>query len=377
MRLNSLAALLLFGGLIFAAGCSSDSDSDSSGNTTQLQVEITPDGCSPAVIDTKAGPTTFVVTNKGAAAVDEFEVLDGDRVLGEAENVAPGLTGKFTLNLKAGTYTTYCPGGKTTEKGVLNVTGDGAAAPSDPDLDAALQKYDDYVTDQVGQLVAAVKDMRDAIGAGSVDQARAKYIAARPYYERIEPVAESFGDLDPAIDARADDAGPEALTGFHRIEYGLWEKNSTDGLKEVADQLVKDVETLQSRIPDFEYDALAIANGAVDLLGEVTSSKITGEEERYSHIDLIDFQANVDGAREAFTALQAALAKRQPDLAKTLETEFANVYAALSGYKTASGYVLYTDLKESDTRLLAQKIDALGEPLSEMAEAISQPPKAN
>ena len=39
-----------------------------------------------------------------------------------------------------------------------------------------------------------------------------------------------------------------------------------------------------------------VANGSVDLLGEVAKSKVTGEEERYSHTDLGDFEANVDGA---------------------------------------------------------------------------------
>ena len=41
-------------------------------------------------------------------------------------------------------------------------------------------------------------------------------------YERVEPVAESFGDLDPRIDARANDVPKSKWTGFHPIERRLW-----------------------------------------------------------------------------------------------------------------------------------------------------------
>jgi iron uptake system component EfeO len=362
--------------ILGAAACKSDSDSDS-GSTAQIKVSLTNDGCSPSTIDAKTGPTTFIVTNSGAAAVTELEVMSGDRILGEVENIVPGLSGKFTLNLRSGSYVLYCPGGKTAEKGTLTVKGDDTtgSGTEDPDLAAANTTYKDYVESQVGQLVTAVGALRDAIASNNLQAAKDRYADARPYYERIEPIAESFGDLDPAIDERADDKEATELTGFHRIEYGLWVDGSTDGLKDLADQLVKDIQTLKDQVPGYEYDPLATANGAVDLLGEVTASKITGEEERYSHLDLVDFAANVDGAKEAFSAVRAALVRRDPDLATTLDARFKDVYDALANYKKGNSYVVYTDLTSSDTKLLGQKIDALGEPLSQLAESLNKAPK--
>ena len=47
--------------------------------------------------------------------VTEVELIEGESVLGEAENLAPGLSGTFSANLEAGTYTIYCPGAETEE----------------------------------------------------------------------------------------------------------------------------------------------------------------------------------------------------------------------------------------------------------------------
>jgi iron uptake system component EfeO len=84
-------------------------------------VKITEAGCEPAELSVPAGETTFNVTNDGADEVTEFEVMDGEEVLGEAENIAPGLSGEFTVTLESGEYQTYCPGGTTAEHGTLTV----------------------------------------------------------------------------------------------------------------------------------------------------------------------------------------------------------------------------------------------------------------
>ena len=85
-----------------------------------VPVKLTADGC-PKLITVKPGSVTFKVTNDGADNVSEFEVLQGGKIVGEVENIAPGLQRSFTLKLKAGDYVTYCPGGDTREKGELTV----------------------------------------------------------------------------------------------------------------------------------------------------------------------------------------------------------------------------------------------------------------
>ncbi len=352
--------------LFLVAGCggdgSSSGSSSSSGEGRTVKVTLTDSGC-PASLDLQAGPTTFEVTNDGADAVSEFEILEGDRILGEVENLAPGLSGKFSLTLKNGTYTTYCPGGDATERGELVVAGGGAGSAS-KQASAAVDRYLAYVDAQTALLVDRTEAFAAAVKAGDVEQAKELYVPARVPYERIEPIAESFGGLDPAIDARAGDVPAKSWGGFHVIERQLWVRGNTAGMSPVADKLVADVESLQRKAKGVELEPAQIANGAVELLGEVSKSKITGEEERYSHTDLDDFKANVEGARAAFDAVRPLLAAKRAALAERIDARFAAVDEALTPYRDGNQFASYTTLEKPDTRALSRAIDALAEPLS-------------
>jgi iron uptake system component EfeO len=332
-----------------------------------VKVKLTDAGC-PAKISTPAGATEFNVSNDGADDVSEFEVLDGAHILGEVENLAPGLDGQFSLTLKAGKYTTNCPGGDRS-KGRLVVTGRGPAAPT-PEARAAVDQYRTYVVDQTNQLVTATNAFAAAVELGDVAAAKAAYGPARIPYERIEPVAETFGDLDPEIDARQGDVPAKKWGGFHKIEQALWVGNTTEGMASVAGELVEDVEKLQALVPDVELEPATIANGSVELLNEVAGSKITGEEERYSRLDLVDFQANVEGAKAGYDAVRPLLAAKNPTLAATIDQRFAAVDTALAPYRQGTSFVLYTDLSRTDTKALAQAIDSLAEPLSKVARHV-------
>jgi iron uptake system component EfeO len=335
---------------------------------TNLKVEINDDGC-PASLKAKAGPINFKVSNTGSGDVSEFEVLSGDRILGEKENIAPGLNGEFSLTLKAGNYTTKCPGGSEHATGKLVVTG-AAATKLSADGKAAVDQYRQYLEAQTAELVSATTAFTDAVDSGNLERAKALYAPSRVAYERIEPVAETFGDLDPKIDAREGDVPKKEWGGYHYIEQKLWVDGTTDGLTSYTKALNDNVATLQNLVKDVELQPAAIANGAVELLNEVSASKITGEEERYSHTDLVDFEANVQGSQAAFEAVKPILEKNDPDLAADIEAKFAAVTAALAPYRTGTTFVAYTALTEADTKALAQAIDTLAEPLSQVGKQV-------
>jgi iron uptake system component EfeO len=370
IRWFAAAALAL--PLVAAAcgGSGSDAGGSDSGSEHQtVSVKITDAGCEPAVLELRSGPTTFQVTNDGASDVTEYEVLDGDRILGEAENIAPGLSGQFSLTLDPGEYTTYCPGGTTSERGTLTITGGASGGPSAAAL-AAVNEYRAYVEDQAAQLVDDTAAFVAAVKAGDVEKAKELYGPARVPYERIEPVAESFGNLDPAIDAREGDVPKASWTGFHPLEKALWVTGNLAGAAALADKLQRDVGRLQARVKTVELQAPQIANGAVELLGEVSKSKITGEEERYSHTDLVDFLANVEGSQAAFDSVKQILAAKNPKLAGEVDQRFADVYAALGQYGSGTDFVLYTQLTKNDSKTLSEAIDVLAEPLSKVSKQV-------
>jgi iron uptake system component EfeO len=236
---------------------------------------------------------------------------------------------------------------------------------------AASDQYRRYLVDQTALLVDRTQAFVKAVLFGDVEQAKSLYAETRMPYERVEPVAESFGGLDPEIDGREDTVPPNGFVGFHRIEKALWEENTAKGVRFVSTDLLADVKRLRALVFSIALSPGQIANGANELLTEVSSSKITGEEERYSHTDLWDFEANVQGSKAAFDAVNPMLKQVDPALSKEIEQRFADVEAALEPYRRGNGFVLYGELTEQDKRKLSQSIDALAEPLSQVAAKIA------
>ncbi|ETT82928.1 iron uptake system protein EfeO [Viridibacillus sp. FSL R5-0477] len=240
------------------------------------------------------------------------------------------------------------------------------------DLQAEIDAYKEFALDQMDQFTTETEKFVTAVKAGDIDKAKDIYPNARMFFERSEPIAESFGDLDPRIDARLADLeeegqGKEDWSGYHKIEYGLWEENTTKGYEKTADQLLKDAKELRARVETVEVTPDLMMTGAIDLLNEVSTSKISGEEEIFSHTDLYDFKANVEGAEKIFTILESKIEAKDPELAKNLTKKFKTVNDLLAKHETKDGYVSYTELTKDDTKALAEAVNNLGEPLSQMA----------
>ncbi|MEK5256612.1 iron uptake system protein EfeO [Paenibacillus sp. FSL F4-0125] len=244
-------------------------------------------------------------------------------------------------------------------------TSDTSAATT-ADFTSAVEQYRTYVIEQCDEFVKQTENFTNAVKEAKIEDAKALYAPARMYYERIEPIAEALGDLDPNIDARENDVDAAEWRGFHKLEKALWQDNTTKDMTEVADQLLKDAQLLRAKVETVEIDANLLVTGAVELLNEVSSSKVTGEEERYSHTDLYDFVANVEGAQKIYELLKPELAKKDAELEKTIGERFAALQAELAPFKSGDGYVSYEELKEEDVRKLSQNLDALAEPLSNM-----------
>ncbi|MBZ2131082.1 EfeM/EfeO family lipoprotein [Streptococcus gordonii] len=239
-------------------------------------------------------------------------------------------------------------------------------------LDKATSEYKTFVEGQIDQLLTDTEKFESLLKEGKLDEAKKIYPLIRMSYERSEPIAESFGESDVKIDFRLADYMDENKTeegwsGFHRIEKILWEQNTTSGTETYANQLVNDIKELKAKVATVEVTPDMMLTGAVDLLNEVATSKITGEEEIYSHTDLYDFRANIEGAEKIFQLFKPLIKDKDEKLVASLEKEFKNVNSLLDKHMTDSQhYKLYTDLTKEDTKELAEAVTKLGEPLSQM-----------
>ncbi len=360
---------------------------------SQVTVTLTGDEGGTCLLDytsAAAGPVTFTVTNESATSLIEVELLSNNRILGEKENLAPGLPPvSFTVTLGGGDYQIYCPGAATE---MIDFTATGEVTEATGTIAEILAEgtvgYGAYVDGVVDNMVVAVGTLDDAIQAGDLEAAKVAYANARPFYERIESSVEGFiipgfdatdnhGNLDYLIDMRESNLDPDVgWHGFHAIERDLFEAGAiTDNTKQLSTELVENVDLLLSVVKGLEYAPEDLANGAASLLEEVQANKVSGEEENYSHIDLVDFAGNVEGAEQAFAFLEPGLTEIDPDLTAQIRAQFDAVKALLETYRDPDelgGYTLYTEaLKASDAATLSRAIQALQEPLSQIAEKVA------
>ena len=235
-------------------------------------------------------------------------------------------------------------------------------------------EYKSFVEGEIDLLLKDTEGFSETLKSGNLEEAKKQYPLIRMAYERSEPIAESFGESDVKIDYRLVDymdenKSEDGWLGFHRIERIMWQDNTTEGTTAYAyaDQLVNDIKELKAKIATVKVTPDIMLTGAVDLLNEVATQKITGEEEVFSHTDLYDFRANIEGAEKIFELFKPLIQKKDAKLVKTLETEFKNVNGLLDKHMIdEKNYKSYTDLSEADTKELAEAVTKLGEPLSQM-----------
>ena len=354
------------------AACASTADDGGSADT--VTVSASDDACDVATTELPAGTHRFDVTNGGSKVTEFYVYGEGDKMIAEVENIAPGLSRELLTELPAGEYEAVCKPGMVGDgiRQKLTVTGESAGLAEDKSLAQAGTDYQHYVQEQSSILLEQTTTFVAAVKAGDIAGAKALYPVARTPWERIEPVAESFGDLDPLIDAREGDQEPgQDFTGFHRIEKALWETGDVSDMGPYADQLLTNVQEIVTRANEVTLEPLQLANGAKALLDEIATGKITGEEDRYSHTDLWDFAGNLEGSKAALQALRPYLEENDADLAAEIDDRFAATETELGTHKSGDGWVLYDQLDTTQLRALSDSITALTESVSKVASVVA------
>ncbi len=381
MRLDRVAAPALMATVLLAlTACGqsggASSPSGTAGASGPIQVTATDDACTLARTTATTGTTTFTVTNSGTKVTEFYVYGPGDRVMAEVENITPGLSRELKVEFtEPGTFQTACKPGMVGAgiRADFVVTGTAKAVSADEKVAKSIADYTAYVAHEAEELVEETEKFVAAVKAGKVDEAKALYPKARKHWEEIEPVAESFGELDRKIDGREDAVPPGGtFTGFHRLEKDLWVTGLQADSSTIADQLLADVKQIRTESATVKLTTMQIANGAKELLDEVATGKITGEEERYSHTDLWDVDGNLEGSKAALAALRPVLETRDAALVKTLDEKFEAMEKLLDSHKTGTGFKLYTALSKDDLKGLTVALDALSEQVAKVPAVLDR-----
>lgn len=348
-------------------------------NHNEIAVIIHAHACEPNALTVPAGRASFRIINRSDRAV-EWEILDGVLVVEERENIAPGLSQVINANLLPGDYAITC-GLLSNPRGTLHVTptaesdAQAKAKPSMVAFIGPLSEFRVYLSSQSGALIKAVTALEQAIIAGDLTQAQALYQPARAAYQHLAPAAQRLAELDNAINARADyfekrEQDP-AFSGFHRLEYGLFAQHSLDGLTPIAQRLVGDVTTLKQQLlaqslPPEQLVSIVVRN--LNSLADVRAA--TGEEERYSHLDLNGFAANLEVARKVVDLMRPLLAKSAADLLPGIDSAISTFAAQLDGLKVDGHYRTYDSVTADQRQQIADKAKALAAALDGIDPAL-------
>ncbi|MFF2961098.1 iron uptake system protein EfeO [Streptomyces sp. NPDC057963] len=375
VRFSVVTAAATVAALTAVTGCAEKSDGKGEG---AVQVVAKDDSCEVSKKKLPAGHIELAVENKGSKVTEVYVLFPDDRIVAERENIGPGTKATITAEIKAGSYEVACKPGMKGHgiRQKIEVTG-GNAAKRSPEMDKAVAEYRTYVQAQADETLPKAKAFTDAVAAGDIEAAKKVYADSRLGWERTEPVAESFGDIDPKVDIREDGLEDgQKWTGWHRLEKALWQDKKLGAEeKALAPVLYKDLLDWQKRVGTADITPTSMANGAKELLDEVATGKVTGEEERYSHTDLIDFKGNVEGAEKSYALLKPIASKNDPALTASLDKQFAALNTLLDKYrkdKSSYEFTSYEKVGKADRKELSDAVNALAEPLSRLAAAVTK-----
>jgi iron uptake system EfeUOB component EfeO/EfeM len=370
---GSVVVMIAAGGLFYYASQMAAAKRQANSHAETV-VTIHPHSCEPNALTVAAGRNSFRIVNRSERAV-EWEILDGVLVVEERENIAPGLSQVINANLQPGDYAITC-GLLSNPRGTLHVTptaeseAKAKARPSMVAFVGPLSEYRVYLATQGSALIRAVQALNQALAAGDLAQARSLYLPARAAYQRIAPAAQRLAELDNAINARADyyekreqDPG---FGGFHRIEYALFQQNSTEGLGPVAEKLAADVTNLRQQLLAQSLAPEQLVGIVARNMRSLAQIRTNGEEERYSHSDLSGFASNLEGTRKVIDLLRPLLAKSAAELPAKLDSATASFEQQLT---TLNG-VAYDQVGAAQRQRIADKAKALADLLDTIDPAL-------
>lgn len=374
---GSVIVMIAAGGLFYYA--SQLAASKRQAHQGEITVTLHPKSCEPNALTVPAGHASFRIVNRSDRAV-EWEILDGVLVVEERENIAPGLSQVINANLQPGDYAITC-GLLSNPRGTLHVTptaqsdAQAKARPSMVAFIGPLSEFRVYLNTQGSALIKAVASLQQAIEAGDLKQAQALYLPARAAYQRLAPAAQRLAELDNGINARADyfeqreqDPG---FSGFHRLEYGLFQKNDLAGLAPIAQRLSSDVVSLKQQLLAQTLPPEQLVNIIARNMRSLADLRASsGEEERYSHSDLNGFAANLETTRKVIDLLRPLLVKSAAPLLPQVDSAAQALAARLDSLRDGFGYVSYDKVSAEQRTEIADKAKALADALDGIDPAL-------
>ena len=296
-----------------------------------------------------AGPQTFELSNTADNSTEVFLINPASNaVYAEIENLGPHTTRTVSTTLGSGAYAFRCAffDGTALTSQTYHVPGDtagphGMSPITDLDLQDPVGDYRSYVQQSLPGLLADSEKLDADLDSGNLAQARADWLPAHLDYERLGAAYDTFGDYDDEIDGRAGGlpggVADPGWTGFHRIEYGLWNGQSAAQLAPFGDKLVTSVKGLIKDFPLLVTPALDLPLRTHEILENTLQFQLTGIADYGSGTALATALANVQGTRAVLGTLIPLLQQADPAALASIQTWLNTVQADLQAAQQPDG----------------------------------------
>lgn len=144
-------------------------------------------------------------------------------------------------------------------------------------------KFKEFVSSQMDDFVTDTQLLASLVKEGKLEEAQKLYPLVTMYYERMQPIASNFEELDVAVNGVITKGKENEVTGFQRLAYGLFTEKQTSGYEEIASNLASDVKALQEALATLDVtknNVLVSASLMFDtmLKDRLTTSSIANNE---------------------------------------------------------------------------------------------------
>ena len=166
------------------------------------------------------------------------------------------------------------------------------------DLIEEAEQFRAFAIEQMEPFVEDMELLVRYVKEGNLEEAQKLYPLVHMYYERLQPMKASFAELDASINGELEEGKEDEATGFHKLEYGLFNEKTTTGYEAVAEELITNVNKLSMEVEHVQLDGQQLVDDAVSMLDRVVTTQLTDEQTSYAFAHVYDVKANTEAVEE-------------------------------------------------------------------------------
>lgn len=161
------------------------------------------------------------------------------------------------------------------------------------ELASEANAFKSYIEGQMDDFVKDTELLALLVKEGKLEDAQKLYPLVTMYYERMQPLASNFLELNKKINTSLGEDKEAEGTGFAKLAYGLFNEKKTAGYEEVAEQLVTNIKELQLQLPSTDVTENNVLDATVTMLNQLATERLANESDANNEVYIAKAQTEV------------------------------------------------------------------------------------